>query len=60
MKCFSLKSQSCLADDWKNVWWPKGLTASMFTIILLSGEAQLGAFDVDSILPGVNQESIPT
>ena len=27
-----LKSQSCLADDWGNVWLPKALIVSSFTI----------------------------
>ena len=47
-----LKSQSCLADDWENVWVAEGFNGEFVHHTRFSGVVKLGVFDAEFTLPG--------
>lgn len=47
-----LKSQSCLADDWRKVWVAEKFTTEYVHHTRFSGEVRLGVFETEFLLPG--------
>jgi acetyltransferase-like isoleucine patch superfamily enzyme len=47
-----LKSQSCAADDWEQVWVDEHFTTGHVHHTRFSGEVKLGVFDAEFVLPG--------
>lgn len=47
-----LKSQSCLADDWRKVWVAERFTTEYVHHTRFSGEVRLGVFETEFLLPG--------
>lgn len=47
-----LKSQSCLADDWRKVWVAEKFTTEYVHHTRFSGEVRLGVFESEFLLPG--------
>lgn len=47
-----LEKQSCLADDWKNVWVAEGFACDHVHHTRFSGTVKLGVFEAEFMLPG--------